>query len=177
MITCIDIRPSLVLTGKLPTNISFAVQDLKKLNITGTFDFIHCINVLEHIRENPQVVECFHAALKQGGYLYLHVPNKSESYILPLRFFPAFSAWAEEEHVGEMYTLEGLKNMVSGKGFAVQVVLYAFGFTGQLLWELDRITGNARVIKILLMPLLKLQSHIAVKIPTNHSYLLILARE
>jgi 2-polyprenyl-3-methyl-5-hydroxy-6-metoxy-1,4-benzoquinol methylase len=176
-IACIDIKRSPAFQKQLPTNISYKVDDLRKLNEPGAFNLIYSIDVLEHITQNSRVIENFYSALKPGGYLYLHMPNKTESFIFPRRLFSGFNTWEKKEHIGEMYTLSELKNVVSSKGFEVLVSTHTFGFLGQFLWELDRITDNARAAKILLMPLLKFLSRVAVKIRTNHGDLLIFARK
>ncbi len=160
----------------LPANFSFRQMDLRFLSDQETFDFIYCIDVLEHIPGNSVVIGNFVRALKKGGFLFLHVPyDQGEKRVLPKRFFRAFDNWAKKEHRGEQYSLAELQARLEANGLHICAAAHTFGFPGKLAWELDRLTDNRRVAKIALMPLLKLLAQVAVRRSHRHGSCLVLS--
>jgi len=146
--------------SKSPKNVRLNKKDLTQLSEENYYDFSLCIDVLEHIRGNRLVLEKIYRSLKPGGYFYLHMPDdKHNRRIFPTKFFKKFEKWAEGEHFGEQYTLEEMKNIFKSTGFAIIEAHNTFGFWGKLAWEFDRITDGKIVLKVLLMPLLKLWAH------------------
>jgi 2-polyprenyl-3-methyl-5-hydroxy-6-metoxy-1,4-benzoquinol methylase len=78
----------------------------------GTFDFITCIESLEHIEDQHAFVESLKASLKPGGYLFLSTPNEQ---LYSLRKNPNpfhFKHYSHEElvnfinNVGELRLIE-----------------------------------------------------------------------
>ena len=61
-----------------PKNIQFKQQDLLKLSEENYYDFCLCMDVLEHIPRNRQVLENIYRSLKPNGYFYLHMPNRHQ---------------------------------------------------------------------------------------------------
>ena len=146
--------------SKLSKNVQFKQQDLTQLSEENYYDFSYCIDVLEHIPVNRLVLEKIFTSLKPGGYFYLHMPDdKHNQRIFPKKSFKEFKKWAEDEHSGEQYTLEEMKNIFKSTGFAIIGAHSTFGFWGKLAWEFDRITDGEMLLKVLLMPLLKLWAH------------------
>lgn len=158
-----------------PKNLRFRQKDLLKLTDQNCYDFCLNIDVLEHISENHKVIENIRKALKIGGYFYLHMPGKSESRIFPEKFFREFDDWAKEEHVGEMYELDEIKETVVSIGFEIVEARETFGLLGSFAWEIDRITDKHIFLKIILMPLLKLLSHLDAKCSRKGGGVLVLA--
>ena len=156
-------------------NINFEQKDLLKLEKENYYNFCLCIDVLEHIPENYKVLENIYRALKYGGYFYLHIPGKDKKRIFPKRFFKAFNNWEKEEHIGVMYTLKELKDIMSSIGFEIIKTRRTFGFFGSFAWEIDRITDRFRIVKIVLMPLLKIFGHLDVIFSKKGANILILA--
>jgi len=158
-----------------PGNVNFKQKDLLKLEEENYYHFCLSIDVLEHIPENYKVLENIYKALKAGGYFYLHTPSKDERRFFPKRFFAEFDNWAKEEHIGVMYTIEELKVIMSSIGFEIIKTQGTFGFFGSFAWEIDRITDRFRIVKILLMPLLKIFGHLDVIFSRRGANILILA--
>lgn len=176
-VIAMDLRPVISL-NKFPDNVSVVSGDLLFLSAAGTYDIIYSIDVLEHIPDNFRVIQNFFRALKPGGYLYIHMPNKTDGrYIFSRKFFQTFRDWEEKEHIGERYTLDELKDMVKGYGFELIKAQHTFGIVGQFAWELDRITDGKHVSKICIMPLLKLLGLVAIRLKPKHGDLLVLARK
>jgi 2-polyprenyl-3-methyl-5-hydroxy-6-metoxy-1,4-benzoquinol methylase len=176
-VTAMDIRPVISL-NKFPTNVSVVSGDLLFLRTADTYDIIYSIDVLEHIPGNCRIIQNFFRALKPGGYLYIHMPNKTDGrYIFPSKFFETFRAWENDEHIGERYTLDELKDMVKGYGFEVIKTQHTFGIVGRFAWELDRITDGKPAIKIFLMPLMRVLGSVAIRLKPKNGDLLVLARK
>lgn len=86
-------------------NICFERKDITALNDKEKFDFIYSIDVLEHIKGNRDVIARIYTALKNSGKLFLHMPGNDARRILPGKFLKEFDEWAEDEHIGEHYSL------------------------------------------------------------------------
>jgi SAM-dependent methyltransferase len=161
-----------------PANLSPVQGDLLQLAAGEEFDFIYCIDVLEHIRNNQQIMRNFHRALSRDGYLFLHMPNDSrQKRIFPKRFFHAFNQWAGHEHIGEQYSLSELTILLEEVGFSILIARYTFGRLGGLAWELDRLTDKHWRTKIILMPILKLLARISVHTRSSQGSLLVMAQK
>jgi 2-polyprenyl-3-methyl-5-hydroxy-6-metoxy-1,4-benzoquinol methylase len=161
-----------------PTNLSSVRGDLHQLVGIEEFDFIYCIDVLEHIRNNQQVVRNFHRKLGRGGYLFLHMPNDDrQKMIFPNRFFHDFNQWADHEHIGEQYSLPELILLLTKTGFSICHTQYTFGWLGSLAWELDRLTDRHWRTKIILMPILKLLARISIHTRPCRGSLLVVAQK
>lgn len=159
-------------------NAEFVRCDLAHLADHEEYDFIYCIDVLEHIPDNSRVVQNIFTALKPGGFLYVHTPDRMPGkHILPAMFLKNFHKWEEEEHIGDMYTLEELEAALRQRGFDILLTQHTFGLVGQFAWELDRMTDMSLLIKVLLMPFLKILAHCAVRLPAGHGDLMVVARK
>ena len=158
-----------------PVNVNFKQKDLLKLEEENYYNFCLSIDVLEHIPENYKVLKNIYKALKAEGYFYLHTPSKDKRRFFSKRFFTEFDNWAKEEHIGVMYTLEELKSIMSSIGFEIIKTRRTFGFFGSFAWEIDRIIDRFRIMKIVLMPLLKIFGHLDVIFSRKGANILILA--
>ncbi len=176
-VRAMDLSPG-PLPADAPANLSLVQGDLLLLSAGEEFDFIYCIDVLEHIRDNRQVMFNFYRALDRGGYLFLHMPDDREQRrIFPKRFFRDFDKWADHEHVGEQYSLEELSRLLGKTGFSILQARRTFGLSGQLAWELDRLTDKHWRTKMMLMPFLKLLARISVCTRPRRGSLLVLAQK
>ena len=163
--------------GKKANNVNFKKINLIKLKKENHYDFCLCIDVLEHISENYKVIENIYKALKIGGYAYIHMPGKNKKRIFPEIFFRKFNNWEKEEHIGTFYTLKELKYIINSIGFEINVARKTFGFLGSFAWEVDRITDKLMILKIILMPMLKILGILDTIFSKNGVNLLILARK
>jgi SAM-dependent methyltransferase len=160
-VTGIDIEPRVPLDNR-PPNFLLRQGSILDLEDDSVYDFIYCIDVLEHIPNNRKVLENFYAALKEGGYLYIHMPAKKRKRIFPDKLYKEFDDWAEHEHIGEHYELDEIFLLLEEIGYKVINGEYTFGFPGKLAWELDRMTDKRFKRKLLLTPFLKLLGRISV---------------
>ncbi len=158
-------------------NIQFFVKDLRDVKISNYYDFCYSIDVIEHIPDNRLVFQNIFDALKPKGIFYLHVPSKIQKTILPKKYFNEFSKWAKEEHIGDMYNIKELEEILKKIGFNIVYSRKTFGFLGSISWELDRITDKRFKIKIILMPLLKLLGKIDCYLKIGKNGILIIAQK
>lgn len=158
-------------------NINFQQLDLLEIKKENYYDFCYSIEVLEHIPNNRKVLENIYKSLKTGGYFYVHTPSKNDKRIFPEKFFKEFDNWAEEEHIGEMYDLKELKEIINSVGFKIIKTRETFGFLGSFVWEIDRITDRYIFLKIILMPLLKLFAYFDIIFSRKGRGILILVKK
>lgn len=96
-------------TKRLP-NVNFMQMDARKIPFQSAFDVIGAFDVLEHIREDDDVLEQIYKALKPGGVLLLSVPqhpwlwSMSDDYACHVR----------------RYTANELINKIRSKGFIIE---------------------------------------------------------
>ena len=56
------------------------ISSFKEKDWEGTFDTIICLNVVEHIQDDAQVLKNFYRLLKQGGHCIILVPAHQKIY-------------------------------------------------------------------------------------------------
>lgn len=110
--------------------ISFRQQNLLELDYATTFDFAICIDVLEHIEEDEQVMGNVHRALKKGGYFLMHSPS----------IYSEEDAGDEDsfvdEHARTGYSKDDICRKLKSTGFTPVDVAYTYGRKGHRAWEL-----------------------------------------
>lgn len=121
-------------------NTTFVVGNLEK-SITKKFDFIVCIDVLEHINDAQKVLKNFYRSLKPGGYLYIHVPQVHQK-----RFFKRFQTWSHEGHVREGFLPSSFQKDLRRMGLQKIGVWNTFGTAGSLAWELNHLALSGSFI-------------------------------
>jgi hypothetical protein len=95
-------------------------------------------------------------ALSNGGYFLVKIPTDEQLTILPEDWFEDHHDWLEDEHVGQIYDLEGLKNRFEREGFKVVHASYTDGFWSRLGWEIGYLSKKAGSIpQLLFLPLAK----------------------
>lgn len=148
-------------------NVYFKVQDLGEIDYVSRFDVIFCVDVLEHIKNDEKVIWNFHRALKPGGKLILHVPQKGK-YLSPkfgfrrLKRDTAYDRNTSSEiigvkHVRKGYEREYLRSLLERRGFSVLNVRNTFGFIvmiGHTLFEIIR--PFSKIYWLIVKPLLTL---------------------
>lgn len=119
-------------------------------------DFAFSIDVFEHIAPENMPFNTVHDRLKKGGYFMVKIPNVEQKTILPDRYFADHDEWLEEEHIGQVYDLDGLKKKFEQEGFEVVHASYSDGYLSRLAWELAYLGKKAGVVtQLLSLPLAK----------------------
>ncbi len=54
--------------------LTFAVQDLRAFNESGSYDLILCVESLQYMEKPGVVLEKLAQALRPNGYLFIHMP-------------------------------------------------------------------------------------------------------
>ncbi|WP_445665908.1 class I SAM-dependent methyltransferase [Fodinibius sp. AD559] len=110
--------------------ITFHQEDLLELDYENIFDFVICVDVLEHIEEDEMVMENICRSLQGNGYFLMHSPSiyseedadGDESFV--------------DEHARPGYSKRGIREKLKNSGFTVLDVAYTYGAKGHLAWEL-----------------------------------------
>lgn len=110
--------------------IEFEQVDLLKMDYDQQFNFVICVDVLEHIEQDTTVMENINEALRPGGYFLMHSPSiyseedadGDESFV--------------DEHARSGYSKEDIRGKLERSGFSVTDVAYTYGPKGHLAWEL-----------------------------------------
>lgn len=112
-------------------NVKFEIADLTKIDYKDKFDFILCVDVMEHIVEDELVFKNFYSALKKGGKLLVNTPSNlggsdahdddDESFI--------------EEHARIGYSKEDITEKMNRAGLEVESFDYAYGKYGTISWR------------------------------------------
>ena len=112
-------------------NVKFEIADLTKIEYRDKFDFILCVDVMEHIVEDELVFKNFFSALKKGGKLLVNTPSNlggsdahdddDESFI--------------EEHARIGYSKEDITEKMNRAGLEVESFDYAYGKYGTISWR------------------------------------------
>ena len=110
--------------------IHFEKADLLSLDLENAFDRVICIDVLEHIEEDVQVMQNIFRALKPGGYFIMHSPS----------VFSEEDADGEEsfvdEHARTGYSREDLNRKLQQAELSPVETAYTYGRKGHLAWQL-----------------------------------------
>lgn len=146
-----------VFAADLQRQIEVLCRPIENTAAMPTYDFIFAIDVFEHI--NPAAMP-FAAALerlKPGGYFLVKIPNEKQRTILPENWFEEHQAWLEEEHIGQVYDLPGLKKRFVQEGFAVVHSAATDGWLSRFAWELAWLGKKGGMMtQLLTLPLAKL---------------------
>lgn len=133
--------------------VKFEVADLTKISYSEMFDFILCVDVMEHIHEDETVFKNFANALKKGGKLLVNTPSNlggsdahsedDESFI--------------EEHARIGYSKEEITEKINKAGLDVTSFSYAYGKYGTISWRFGIkypiLMAGASKFFILLLPI------------------------
>lgn len=111
-------------------NIEFFKTDLLDPSLNRTFDFVICIDVLEHIEEDRKVIRNLEAVLKQGGYFLMHSPSiyseedagEDDTFV--------------DEHARAGYSKRDICEKLESAGLTPVEIEYTYGEKGHRAWEL-----------------------------------------
>ncbi|MBD3408620.1 MAG: methyltransferase domain-containing protein [Ignavibacteriales bacterium] len=114
-------------------SVEFAVEDLRSVEHENRFDLVLCVDVMEHIVEDVDVLRNFSRALKPGGVVVINSPSifggsdvhddHDESFI--------------GEHARDGYSIEDLAEKSARVGLEKARGKYGYGFWGDKAWRLS----------------------------------------
>ena len=112
-------------------HVKFEVADLTKINYNEDYDFILCVDVMEHLEEDELVLRNYSQALRKGGTLLINTPSNlggsdvhddtDESFI--------------EEHARDGYSKADMTAKLERAGFKLLSLKYAYGKFGTIAWR------------------------------------------
>ncbi len=124
--------------GKIGFNkVKFKVEDLTTINFDGLFDFILCVDVMEHIEEDVKVLQNYYRALKPGGKLLISTPSDLGGSDVHNHDHSEGAVGFVDEHVRDGYGIKELENKLLTAGFTRSEVRYQYGKPGKLSWKLS----------------------------------------
>lgn len=133
-------------------NVTFEIADLTRIDYKDRFDFILCVDVMEHIAEDELVLKNFAAALKRNGKLLINTPSNLGGSDAHSESDESFI----EEHARIGYSKQDITDKVKLAGMEVTDFLYTYGKFGTISWRFGikypiLITGTHKIF-ILILP-------------------------
>ncbi len=155
----VDLKPTLS-QSHLP-NLWLCVGDLRALPVTGPFDVIYCIDVLEHLEDVEKCIYNLTRCLTPGGYIFLHVPSRLQCHFLPgvdLEYSWLGPGEPGDVHIWEGFEPEQLEMWLRKAGCEVLFSRFTFGTMTTVLKELFMLGEARRIpgIGLVLFPFLVL---------------------
>lgn len=134
-------------------NVKFEIADLTQMHFNKKFDFILCVDVMEHIADDELVFRNFEHALKEGGKLLVNTPSDLGGSDVHSETDESFI----EEHARIGYSKKDITNKVESAGLNVISFNYAYGKFGTISWRFGikypiLIAGTHKIL-ILLLPI------------------------
>ncbi len=133
-------------------NCKFEVADLTKIEYKERFDFVLCVDVMEHIEEDQLVFTNLAKSLKKGGLLIVNSPSNLGGSDAHSEDDASFI----EEHARLGYSKEDITTKLNNAGMTVKQFTYAYGKYGTISWRLGIkipiLMAGANKIFILLLP-------------------------
>lgn len=114
-------------------NVLFKVADLTKFVKQDSFDLVLCVDVMEHIEDDVQVLKNFNASLKNGGMLLISTPSDQGGSDVHDEGDESFI----EEHVRNGYGKQEMKDKLKTAGFQKVKIHYSYGTPGQISWRMS----------------------------------------
>ena len=125
-------------------NLSFRQGAAENLAEEGSYDLILCIDALEHIKDDYDLLVRMRKALKPQGYLVLHVPRRRHDQ---WRWLEAFREHEVEGHVAEEYQEADLRRLVERAGYRLHEFRQTFGRWGEIAFELNMLSWERRWLR------------------------------
>ncbi|GAB3824876.1 class I SAM-dependent methyltransferase [Pontibacter rugosus] len=114
-------------------NVLFKIGDLVKYRQPDSYDLILSVDVMEHILEDVEVFENFHASLRPGGMLVISTPSDQGGSDVHGSDEASFI----EEHVRDGYNIHEIEEKLRRAGFSKVAARYSYGKPGQISWRLS----------------------------------------
>lgn len=114
-------------------NAKFAVGDLTQSIAVNKYDFVLCVDVMEHILEDVQVFKNFHQAMKPGAMLLISTPSDQGGSDVHEETGESFIG----EHVRDGYPKDEMAEKLRQAGFDKMEILYSYGAPGKIAWKLS----------------------------------------
>jgi 2-polyprenyl-3-methyl-5-hydroxy-6-metoxy-1,4-benzoquinol methylase len=133
--------------------VKFEIADLTKIDYDNEFDFILCVDVMEHIEDDRTVFKNFSRALKNGGKLLVNTPSNLGGSDAHSEDDASFI----EEHARLGYSKEDITEKLNDAGMDVTEFVYTYGKYGTISWrwgiKYPILMAGASKLLILILPI------------------------
>jgi SAM-dependent methyltransferase len=134
--------------------VFFQVADLTKYKSPNQYQLILSVDVMEHILEDEQVFENFHASLQPGGVLLISTPSDQGGSDTDHHEEEGVHGFIEE-HVRDGYNKKELTAKLIRAGFSKVEISYTYGTYGSIAWKLSmkypiQLLGVSKIFYVLL---------------------------
>lgn len=109
--------------------ISFGNEDLLKLGALEAYDFVLCVDVMEHIENDTAVLSNISRALKEDGYFLMHSPSH-----LSEEDAGEGEGSFVDEHARTGYSRSGIENKLRESGLIPVEINYTYRKWGHASW-------------------------------------------
>jgi SAM-dependent methyltransferase len=110
--------------------ITIEQVNILEMDYASDFDVAICIDVLEHIDDDRQVIANIYEALKTGGYFLMHSPS----------IYSEEDAGGDDtfvdEHARVGYSKDDIRKKMEEVGFTPIDIAYTYGPKGHFAWQL-----------------------------------------
>ena len=113
--------------------VKFEVGDLVTFVQPEKFDLVLCVDVMEHIEEDVQVLTNYCNSLKTGGMLLISTPSNMGGSDVHDDGETSFI----EEHVRDGYGIDEIEEKCKRAGFSKVDARYSYGALGKISWKLS----------------------------------------
>lgn len=134
---------------KLKGEARFSCKDIKKFETKQKFDLVICSEVLEHIKNDANVLKKIFRFLKKNSLLVISVPSKNA----PLHKWGLTKEFDRRAGHLRRYSTEELKSKIENAGFKMIKIVKTEGLTRNALFVFDKLNSFIKFIK---GPLVKL---------------------
>ena len=115
------------------SQVKFEVGDLVTFVQPEKFDLVLCVDVMEHIEEDVQVLTNYCNSLKTGGMLLISTPSNMGGSDVHDDGETSFI----EEHVRDGYGIDEIEEKCKRAGFSKLDARYSYGAPGKISWKLS----------------------------------------
>ncbi len=115
------------------SQVKFEVGDLVTFVQPEKFDLVLCVDVMEHIEEDVQVLTNYCNSLKTGGMLLISTPSNMGGSDVHDDGETSFI----EEHVRDGYGIDEIEEKCLLAGFTKVDARYSYGAPGKISWKLS----------------------------------------
>ena len=115
------------------SQVKFEVGDLVTFVQPEKFDLVLCVDVMEHIEEDVQVLTNYCNSLKTGGMLLISTPSNMGGSDVHDDGETSFI----EEHVRDGYGIDEIEEKCLRAGFSKVDARYSYGAPGKISWKLS----------------------------------------
>ncbi len=113
--------------------VHFQTGDLTTFVQTEKYHLVLCVDVMEHIEDDIQVLTNYCNSLKKGGMLLISTPSDQGGSDVHDDGETSFI----EEHVRDGYGVEDMAHKLKAAGFSKWDIQYSYGKWGRISWLLS----------------------------------------